>query len=142
MSNCTDHWTAAMLRGDFAAAWTTCDELLAQRLAQNDECSEWPRQQQFVWRGESFANRRVLVRCYHGMADTIQFIRFAAPLRRIAREVTVWLQPELLSLIATAPGVDRVSAIHDGKPEFLYDVDIESMELAHALRATPESVAS
>ena len=131
-----------MLRGDFAAAWATCDDVLAERLARNEECSDWPRHEQFIWRGQPFANRRVLIRCYHGMGDTIQFIRFAAPLRRIAREVTVWLQPELLSLIATAPGVDRVSAIHDGKPEFLYDVDIESMELAHALRATADSVSS
>ncbi|MET0985199.1 MAG: hypothetical protein ABW034_07320 [Steroidobacteraceae bacterium] len=142
MPNRTDTWTAALLRGDFDAAWATCDDVLADRLARNEECSDWPRHEQFIWRGQPFSNRRVLIRCYHDMADTIQFIRFAAPLRRITREVTVWVQPELLSLIATAPGVDRVSAIHDGKPEFLYDVDIESRELAHALRATAESVSS
>lgn len=129
-----------MLHGDFEAAWAICDDVLADRLTRNEDSSDWPRPQQFIWRGQSFAQRRVLVRCYHGLEDTIQFIRFAAPLRHIAREVTVWVQPELLSLIATAPGVDRVSAIHDGKPEFLYDVDIESMELPHALRATAESV--
>lgn len=129
-----------MLRGDFSAAWSVCDEVLSERLARNEDCSAWPRQQQFIWRGQTFAHRRVLVRCYHGLGDTIQFIRFAAPLRRVAREVTVWVQPELLSLIATVPGVDRVSALHDGKPEFLYDVDIEIMELAHALRATADTV--
>ncbi|MET0659829.1 MAG: ADP-heptose--LPS heptosyltransferase, partial [Steroidobacteraceae bacterium] len=142
MQNCTDSWTAALFRGDFDAAWATCDDVLADRLTRNEQCSDWPREHQFIWRGQPFANRRVLIRCYHDMGDTIQFIRFAAPLRRIAREVTVWVQPELLSLIATAPGVDRVSAIHDGKPEFLYDVDIESLELGHALRATAESVSS
>lgn len=129
-----------MLRGDFDAAWQVCDAVLADRLARNEECSEQPRHEQFVWRGQQLANRRVLVRCYHGLGDTLQFIRFAAPLRRIAREVTVWVQPELLSLIATAPGVDRVSALHDGKPEFLYDVDIESMEIPYALRASLASV--
>lgn len=142
MSNGNDSWTAALMRGDFDTAWKIRDEVLAERLERNEDCSEWARDKQFIWRGQPFANRRVLVRCYHGLGDTIQFIRFAAPLREIAREVTVWVQPELLSLIATAPGVDRVSALHDGKPEFLYDVDFELTELPHALRTTFPSVAT
>ena len=140
MTDSNDPWKAAMLRGDFDGAWQICDAVLADRLARNEECAGQPRHEQFVWRGQQLANRRVLIRCYHGLGDTIQFIRFAEPLRRTAREVTVWVQPELLSLLATAPGVDRVSALHDGKPEFLYDVDIESMELPHALRASFASV--
>jgi hypothetical protein len=142
MAPTNDPWTAAMLRGDFDAAWRICDDVLADRIARNEDCTSWPRHEQFIWRGQPLENRRVLVRCYHGFGDTLQFIRFAEPLRRIAREVTVWVQPELLSLIATAPGVDRVSALHDGKPEFLYDVDIECMELPHALRASLASVGS
>jgi hypothetical protein len=135
-----DPWTAAMMRGDFAAAWQVCDRVLAQRTASQDSCSDWPRHRQYVWRGAQLAQRRVLVRCYHGLGDTLQFIRFAQPLRRIAREVTVWVQPPLLNLVATAPGVDRVSALHDGLPEFLFDVDIEIMELPHALRVSMESL--
>lgn len=140
MAQTNDPWTAAMLRGDFEAAWAICDRVQAERIERQEDCGELPRHEQFIWRGEQLANRRVLVRCYHSLGDTVQFIRFAAPLRRVAREVTVWVQPELLSLVASAPGVDRVSALHDGKPEFLYDVDIELMELPHALRASLASI--
>src|SRR5581483_3220048 len=77
-----------------------------------------------------------LVRCYHGLGDTIQFARFLLPLRRIAGEVVVWCQPELLPLIAIVEGVDGVLPLHDGTPETEFDVDIEIMEIPHAIRAS------
>jgi hypothetical protein len=80
------------------------------------------------------------VRCYHGLGDTVQFIRFAAPLRRIAEEVIVWAQPKLLPLVATAAGVDRVLPLHDGSPDVPYEIDIESMELPHALRVHLQTI--
>jgi hypothetical protein len=83
-------------------------------------CCCWPCHEQYIWNGASLADKQVLVRCYHGLGDTIQFIRFAAPLHRIARHVTVWAQAELLPLIATAPGVDRVLALHDGRAPSLF----------------------
>lgn len=137
-----DPWTSAMLRGDFAAAWDVSDRVLQERLARQETCWDRPRHEQFVWRGGELAKRRVLVRCYHGLGDTLQFVRFAAPLRHIAREVTLWVQPTLMSIVATAPGVDRVSPLHEGTPELLYDIDIEIMELPHALRVTTEQVSS
>jgi hypothetical protein len=135
-----DAWTAAMRRGDFARAWEISDAILRERLVDRQCCVDWPRHFQFVWTGGSFACKRVLVRCYHGLGDTIQFIRFAAPLRAMAREVIVWAQPSLLPLIATAPGVDRVLPLHDGTPDVAYDVDVEIMELPHALRSMPHAV--
>ncbi|MGJ4942067.1 hypothetical protein ACQR1W_15945 [Bradyrhizobium sp. HKCCYLS1011] len=64
-----------------------------------------------------------------------------APLRRIAREVTVWCQPELVRLVANVDGVDRVVALHDRTPEVEFDADIEIMEVPHALRASMREVA-
>jgi hypothetical protein len=135
-----DQWSAAMRRGDFAAAWQISDAVLQQRLASSESCHHWPRHLQYIWNGAPLAGKSVLIRCYHGLGDTIQFIRFAAPLRRLAREVIVWAQPALLDLIADAPGVDRVVPLHDGTPDVEYEVDIEIMELAHALRATATSI--
>jgi len=80
------------------------------------------------------------VRCYHGLGDTIQFARFLAPLRRLASEVIVWCQPELLPLIKTAEGVDQVLPLHDGAPEVKFDVDIEIMEIPHAIRASRDQI--
>lgn len=129
-----------MRANDFARAWGINDRDLTRRIAENAPRHEGPRHLQHIWRGEPLEIARVLVRCYHGLGDTLQFIRFAKPLRRIAREVILWVQPELLRLVGNAPGVDRVLPLHDGTPDADYDIDIEIMELAFALRATREMI--
>jgi hypothetical protein len=135
-----DPWIAAMQRGDFAGAWHVSDRVLAQRNAQGVDCSSWPRHLQFIWRGQPLNDRRVLVRCYHGLGDTIQFVRLLAPLRKVAAEVILWAQPSLLSLLATVDGVDLLLPLHDGAPDVLYDLDVELMELPHILRLTVETI--
>jgi hypothetical protein len=75
------------------------------------------------------------VRCYHGLGDTIQFARFLPPLAALTRELSVWCQPELLSLIELVEGVDRAIPLHEGTPEVDYELDIEIMEIPHAIRA-------
>jgi hypothetical protein len=79
----------------------------------------------------------VLVRCYHGLGDTIQYARF---LPHLSAEVVVWVQPALLDLLATLPGERELLPLHDGAPQTAYDVDIEIMELGHALRIGLESL--
>lgn len=75
-----DPWTQAMRQGDFAAAWRISDMGLRARMSRCETCWHWPRHHQFVWSGAPLAGRRVFVRCYHGLGDTIQF----HPLRRAA----------------------------------------------------------
>jgi hypothetical protein len=136
-----DAWVAAMKRGDFAQAWRISDRILAGRVAENDFDYTLPRHMQSIWDGRPLNDKRVLVRCYHGLGDTIQFIRFAKPLRAIAREVSMWVQPPLLPLVKDVEGVDRVLPLHNGAPDLGYDADIEIMELAHLLRAAPPALA-
>ena len=132
-----DDWVTHMRRGDFAAAWAINDQQLAARAAAgHPPCWHWPRHLQHVWDGSPVAGRRVLVRCYHGLGDTVQFIRFAKPLRAVVAEVIVWAQPSLCELVATAAGVDRVLPLHDGTPDVAYDVDVEVMELPHLFRTS------
>jgi hypothetical protein len=133
-------WAAAMRANDFARAWAINQRDLARRIAENAPKHEGPRHLQHIWRGEPLEGARVLVRCYHGLGDTLQFIRFAKSLRRIGREVILWVQPELLRLLGGGRSVDRVLPLHGGTPDVEYDVDIEVMELAFALRATREMI--
>lgn len=137
-----DDWTAAMRRGDFERAWAVSDVVLAEWRARGEFDYTQPRHLQTIWDGRPLARQHVLVRCYHGLGDTVMFIRFARRLRAIAQKVSVWAQPELLPLIARAEGVDRVLPLHDGVPDVTYDVDIEVMELAHALRVTRDEVSA
>ncbi len=129
-----------MLRGDFAAAWSISDRILRERIERDDFCFQWPRHRQYVWRGDSLQGQRVLVRCYHGLGDTIQFVRLLTPLREVARHVILWAQPALLELLSSVEGIDELLPLHDGVPECAYDVDIELMELMHYFRPTPATI--
>jgi hypothetical protein len=135
-----DDWVAAMRAGDFARAWEISDGDLAAVRRSGPGKHEGPRHLQRIWRGEALQGRRVLVRCYHGLGDTIQFARFLLPLRRIASEVIVWCQPELLPLIDSVEGADRVLPLHEGTPGVEFDVDVEIMEIPHAIRASRQQV--
>lgn len=133
-----DEWTRHMLAGDFEAAWRVSDAVLRAR----GGAPTWhlPRHQQSVWDGAPLDGKRVLVRCYHGLGDTLQFIRFAPLLKAVAAEVVVWAQPALLPLLRTARGIDRLLPLHDGVPEVDFDADVEVMELAHVFRVTPATL--
>lgn len=126
-------WTEAMRAGDFARAWAIADRDLAALAATPKHTG--PRHLQRIWRGEELANKRLLVRCYHGLGDTMQFLRFMPALRMIARSVTVWCQAELLPLVERVEGVSLAIPLHDGTPDTEFDVDIEIMEVPHAIRA-------
>ena len=131
-------WMRLMRRGRWVEAWALSDAGVRSR--GGAPCWHLPRHQQYVWNGSPVEGQRVLVRCYHGLGDTLQFIRFAAPLRALASEVTVWAQGPLIPLLSTVAGIDRLLPLHDGTPDVAYDVDVEVMELAHVLRARPETV--
>jgi hypothetical protein len=133
-------WIAAMRAGNFARAWEIGDRDLAAVGRADLAKHEGPRHLQRIWRGEPLDGRRVLVRCYHGLGDTIQFARFLSPLRAIASEVVLWCQPELLSLMTTIEGIDRILPLHDGAPDVDFDADIEIMEIPHAIRASREQI--
>ncbi|HWO43215.1 MAG TPA: ADP-heptose--LPS heptosyltransferase, partial [Candidatus Eisenbacteria bacterium] len=94
-----------------------------------------PRHLQQVWDGTSPAGKRVLVRCYHGLGDTLQFIRYTPRLRALAAEVVVAAQPELVGLLQTAAGIDRLLALDD-EDDAAWEVEIEVMELPHVFRTS------
>jgi hypothetical protein len=122
--------------GDFEAAWRISDSLLHRV----QDHATMPRHEQSVWDGRSVAGKRVLVRCYHGLGDTIQFIRYAALLKRVAAEVIVWVQPSLVPLLCGVSGIDRLLPLHDGAANVEYDVDVELNELPYVFRTTLATV--
>lgn len=126
-----------MRDGDWERAWRISDAMLEHGRFRDPSL---PRHLQALWNGDSLSGRRVLVHCYHGLGDTIQFIRFAAAARALAESVVIWAQPKLIPLVRTVRGVDFVLPLHDGTPDLERDVDIEVMELPHALRATLDTL--
>ncbi len=129
-------WMCAMLRGDFESAWRIGDAVLAARAGR--DCTGLPHHLRWIWDGTPLAGRRVLVRCYHGLGDTLQFIRLAPLLKRICPLVTVEAQPELLPLLASMQGIGLLMPLDGAVPP--HDVAVELMELPHALRLTLAAV--
>lgn len=127
-----------MRGGDFVAAWRISE--LELRRHSELASARLPRHLQAVWDGTSLRGKRVLVRCYHGLGDTLQFIRFIPALKAVAAEVLVWAQPSLLSLLSTVSGIDRLMPLNDGAPDCQYDVDVEIMELPFVFRTTLQSL--
>lgn len=82
----------------------------------------------------------MLVLCYHGLGDTIQFIRYAKSLRSVAAEVIVWVQARLIPLLGSVEGIDRLLPLHDGMPDVEYDVEVEVAELPYVFRSTLETI--
>jgi len=127
-----------MLAGEFERAWEISDRVLRERAG--EPCWDWPRHEQHIWRGASLAEQRVLIRCYHGLGDTVQFIRYLPMVQNLAREVGVWVQPTLIPLLRSMKASATWLPLHDGKPEFEYDADIEIMELPHYFRSSAASL--
>jgi hypothetical protein len=134
-----DDWMALARRGDWDAAWALNDAVLARRDPATRDDPMLPYHLRWVWDGRPFAGQDVLVRCYHGLGDTLQFARFLPDLRRRARSLTVEAQPPLVPLLSAIPGVDRVVPFVLDRPLPPAACDLEVMELGHALRMRPEA---
>src|SRR5690606_2407835 len=108
-----ERWMSYMLAGRFEAAWREGDRAMARRRAAGERCDDRPLHLRWVWDGRPLDGRHVLVRCYHGLGDTIQFLRYARPLRARARAVAVQAPRVLLPLLRTLDGVDRLVPLED-----------------------------
>lgn len=131
-------WVGHARRGEFADAWKVSDRILQRHRANADFTR--PRHLQSIWMGEPLQGKRVLIRCYHGLGDTIQFIRYVPLVRGLAREVIVWAPSALIPLVRSVPGIDRLIPLHDGAPDVACDVDVEVMELPFVFRTTIETI--
>jgi hypothetical protein len=99
-----------------------------------------PRHLITLWRGAPLTGRRVIIRCYRGLGDTIQFIRYAPLVKARAREVTVAAQAEFIPLLRTMPAIDRVLALDRDPDPRDYDLEIEVTELPHVFRTTLRTI--
>lgn len=130
------------MRGDFEAAWCQTDRIEIPR-RQLEQTGAFTRaDHHLVWDGRPFDGHRVLVRCEHGLGDSIQFLRYIPRLWQRARAVIVKVQPMLLQLFAGMPGIDLLRNAWTTDPDPAHDVAIECMEFPYAFRDTVESIPS
>jgi ADP-heptose:LPS heptosyltransferase len=137
-------WMSHMLRGDFESAWGCADRDLEARRRSGITGRDWPRHMRPIWDGRPLAGVHVLVRCHHGLGDTIQFARYMPLLAATAASIQLECQPELLPLLAELPGVDRLHPLapDEDRPitEFRGNAEIDVTELPHALCTTLDTI--
>jgi Flp pilus assembly protein TadD len=102
-----------LLRGETEHGWL--DYLywrwVAKRLAQRDLGRP-------SWDGSPLHGRTILLHSEQGLGETIQFIRFASPVKALGGTVIVQCPAPLLRLLETAPDVDRLVADEEVLPPF------------------------
>ncbi len=130
-------WVAAMRGERYADAWRLSDLTRAERDPATRDDPALPYHRRWVWDGRPLDGRHVLVRCYHGLGDTIQFLRFLPALVARAASVTLEIQPRLLDLAATLASDITLVPFDVARPLPSAEIDIEITELDGALRMKP-----
>lgn len=129
------NWNRALLQlqtGDWRRGW----EGYEWRFRQKDHVRkrfEKPR-----WTGEPVQGKTILVHAEQGLGDTIQFVRFLAPLERLGCRVVLETQPRLKPLLAGLEGVTTLIARGEPLPE--HDLQIELMSLPARLGVTVQTL--
>jgi hypothetical protein len=141
MSRLLEEWIRAMREGDHEGAWAISEKRATERSPQCRDDPALPYHQRWIWDLRELDGRDVLVRCYHGLGDTIQFLRFLPELRRRAASVTLEIQPRLIPLLRDDPPADRIAPFDPAMPLPSAERDIEIMELSFALRTPPSACA-
>jgi tetratricopeptide (TPR) repeat protein len=125
---------AMLSQGDFERGWLEYEwrwktgQLLDRKFSQ-------PR-----WDGAPLEKRAVLLHTEQGFGDTFQFVRFATLIKQQnpAATVIVQCQPPVVKLLARCPGIDRLIADGDHRPEF--DVYSPFLSLPGIFRTIVESI--
>jgi hypothetical protein len=135
-----ERWTGAMRAARYDDAWAIEAAILADHDPATRDDPRAPYHRRWVWDGTPLAGRDVLVRCYHGLGDTIQFARYLPALCEVAASVTVEAPGRLLPLLATVAGKADLTAFDQAAPAVARDAAVEITELAFALRLAPDAV--
>jgi tetratricopeptide (TPR) repeat protein len=82
------------------------------------------------WRGEEAEGRTLLIHAEQGFGDTLQFCRYAPMAAKLGWKVILEVQPELVSLINSLKGVDKVFPSGAIMPPFDFHCPMMSLPVA------------
>ena len=127
-SECRFDLAATLLRlGDFERGWVEFEQSSEARLIIRQD----PRP---LWDGRPLRGRKILLIAEQGLGDTLQFIRYAALVRKRGGNVTVACQKPLLQILESCPGIDRLVALDSIPPD--YDVFASLLNLPRIFGTT------
>lgn len=129
-----------MRAGRYQDAWALSARALSQRDPATRDDPTLPYHRRWVWDGRAIDGRDVLVRCYHGLGDTIQFARFLPLLACRARSVTLEVPSRLERLLGTIRGDVTIVPFDVARPLPPSEVDVEITDLDFVLTTAPDTV--
>jgi hypothetical protein len=135
-----ERWTCLMKLGRYELAWRETDRTEAQRRAECRDQEQNAPHERRVWSGAPLYNKHVLVRCYHGLGDTIQFARYIPMLRAQAKRVLLQAQDNLQVLLGSMGDLARFVDGGEQVSREEFDVEVELMELPYIFRTQVDSI--
>ncbi len=111
-----------LLFGDLPRGWQRSESRLEIPGRQPQRSYAQPR-----WRGESFAGKTLLLTWEQGFGDTLMFLRYAPLAKALGGRVLLDVQPPLVDLAATCPGIDAV--VLPGSPLPPFDLHASLLSL-------------
>ncbi len=98
---------------------------------------QWPASPR--WDGSRLpAGRTLLLVSEQGLGDTLQFVRYATFLAGMGARVLLWIEPALMKVLQTCPGVSGVHSKAEAPPA--HDLHVPMMSLPLLCGTTLESV--
>src|SRR5262245_29031740 len=112
---------AWLSEGDYERGW---DEYEFRWKGKGARMREYPRP---VWAGEDLAGKTLFVHPEQGLGDTIQFLRYARLAADRGARVVAEVQPPLIDLARTCPGLDAIIPSGQEPPQFDYHAPMLSL---------------
>jgi len=122
--------TTALALGDFETGWPAFEA----RWRKQSMAPRWYESGAPTWNGtDSLDGKTILLFAEQGFGDTIQFVRFAPALAERGAKVILLVQPELMSLLASMPGVTACFGFASEVPQ----VDLPQVDVQFPLMSLP-----
>jgi tetratricopeptide (TPR) repeat protein len=90
------------------------------------------------WEGQPLAGRTILLHAEQGLGDTLQFIRYAAQVKRLGAKVVVECPATLIPLLSRCPGIDQLIAHGENVPQT--DFHLPLLSLPRVLKTSLQTI--
>ncbi len=116
----------ALLTGDLATGWRDYEwRWKDKNFPHNPRYAHIPQ-----WTGFDITGKTILLHSEQGLGDSIQFVRYAALVAQRGAKVILQCQPEVVSLLAKAPGVSEIISNEQTPPPFDMQCPLMSLPVA------------
>ncbi len=123
---------ALLMNGNFDSGWQAYE-------ARFDKPGAPPRRiyQSTEWTGQNLHRKSILLYAEQGIGDTIQFIRFAKPLKDMGARIIIACQKKICELVAVNSSIHQAIPLSDSPPSTNYHAPL--MSLPYLLKLTGTS---